>query len=143
MLVKDQAVVTNADAQRLRQMIASFGKSRPLGGDPFHSYLRALENQLEQSSVVSQADVGPDVVTMNSKLCLQELDSGKRQTVTLVYPDDGDLCGEEVSVLTPLGASLLGARVGTAVEWTARRSPRRARIDKVLFQPEAAGEFDL
>ena len=112
-------------------------------GDPFHSYLRALANQLTQSSVVSASDVGPEVVTMNSKIRVHELDTGKRRTLTLVYPDGAGPDGERVSVLTPFGASLLGSRVGDTVEWTARRGPRRMWIEKIVFQPEAAGEFDL
>jgi regulator of nucleoside diphosphate kinase len=63
--------------------------------------------------------------------------------VTIVYPSDADRTGERVSVLTPLGASLLGARVGDVVERAARRGTRRSRIERILFQPEAAGRFDL
>ena len=143
MLVRERLVVTDADQHRLRQMIASVGESLPTIGDPFHSYLRALENQLAQSSVVPASDVGPEVVTMNSRIRVHELDTGKRRALTLVYPDDADAYGEKASVLTPQGASLLGARVGDIVEWTARRGPRRVWIEKIQFQPEAAGEFDL
>jgi regulator of nucleoside diphosphate kinase len=46
-------------------------------------------------------------------------------------------------VLTGLGASLLGSRVGDVVEWDTRRGPRRLKVERILFQPEAAGEFDL
>jgi regulator of nucleoside diphosphate kinase len=63
--------------------------------------------------------------------------------VTLVYDADADLFGEKLSVLTGLGASLLGARVGEVVEWQTRRGPRRVRVERILFQPEAAGEFEL
>lgn len=143
MLVKERSVVTNTDRKRLRKMMASVSDSLPTIGDPFHSYLRALENQLAHSSVVPARNVGPEVVTMNSRFHVRELDTGKRRTLTLVYPDDADPYGEKVSVLTPLGASLLGAGVGDTVEWTARRGPRRVWIEKIQFQPEAAGEFDL
>jgi regulator of nucleoside diphosphate kinase len=143
MHLKERSVVTNADEQRLRWMTASIGKSFPIIGDPYHAYLRALEKQLAQSSVVSASEVGPDVVTMNSKVRVHELDTGKQRTLTLVYQDEADPYGEKVSVLTPLGASLLGARAGDTIEWTARRGPRRAWIEKIQFQPEAAGEFGL
>jgi hypothetical protein len=54
-----------------------------------------------------------------------------------------DSPGENVSVLTSLGAALLGARVGDVVEWQTRRGLRRLRIKRILFQPESAGAFDL
>jgi regulator of nucleoside diphosphate kinase len=143
MLVKDQSTVTNPDVQRLRQMIASIGNSLPMIGDPYHSYLRGLTKQLAQSSVVAASDVQPTVVTMNSTIHVHELDTDKRRTLTLVYPEHGEPYDEKVSVLTPLGASLLGAALGDTVEWTARRGPRRMKIEQIVFQPEAAGNFDL
>jgi regulator of nucleoside diphosphate kinase len=63
--------------------------------------------------------------------------------LTLVYDADADAFGERVSVLAPLGASILGARVGDVVEWQSRRGPRQLRIERILYQPEAAGDFDL
>lgn len=143
MLMKEQSIITNVDEQRLRQTIASIEKSLPIIGDPFHSYLRALGSQLARSAVVSQPNVEPDIVTMNSKISVHELDTGKRRTVTLVYPHDTGSDGERISVLTALGKSLLGARVGDTIEWTARRGLRRMWIERIVFQPEAAGEFDL
>jgi len=80
---------------------------------------------------------------MNSKIRARELDTGRSQVLTLVYERDADLFGEKVSVLTPLGAAILGSRVGDVVEWQSRRGPRQLRIERILFQPEAAGDFHL
>jgi regulator of nucleoside diphosphate kinase len=80
---------------------------------------------------------------MNSKVRLRDLGSNTSQVVTLAYETDADPFGEKLSVLTGLGASLLGARVGDVVQWQTRRGPRRLRVERILFQPEAAGEFDL
>ena len=60
-----------------------------------------------------------------------------------MYDADADAVGERVSVLTPLGAAILGSRVGDVVEWQTRRGPRRMKIERIVFQPEAAGQFDL
>jgi len=140
---QDQLVVTRADGRRLQQMIGSLRASQRTIRDPYESYLGALERQLARTPVVPEAEVNDDVVTMNSKICVRELDTGKRQALKLVYDADADTFGERVSVLAPLGAAILGARVGDVVEWQSRRGPRRLRIDRILFQPEAAGEFDL
>ena len=124
-------------------MIESLRASLRTAGDPYESYLRALENQLDGASVVPETEVDDDVVTMNSKICVRELDTGKCRALTLVYDADADSFGEAVSVIAPLGASILGARLGDIVEWQPRRVPRRLRIERILFQPEAAGEFNL
>jgi regulator of nucleoside diphosphate kinase len=142
-VTEQKAVVTKTDRGRLREMIGSIRQSLPTLGHPFESYLRALEGQLARTKVVPATSVDEGTVTMNSKVSLRDLQSGATQVVTLAYEADADLFGEKVSVLTGLGASLLGSRVGDVVEWKTRRGPRRVQIERILFQPEAAGEFDL
>jgi regulator of nucleoside diphosphate kinase len=124
-------------------MIGSIRQSLPTLGHPFESYLRDLEGYLARTATVPATSVDADTVTMNSKVRLRDIDSGTFQVVTLVYEADADLFGEKLSVLTGLGASLLGSRVGDVVEWKTRRGPRRVTVERILFQPEAAGEFDL
>ena len=141
--VQEQVIVTKTDRQRLRAMIESLRRALRTVGDPYESYLRALESKLGTASAVQQADADTDMVTMNSRACVRDTDSGKCQVLTLVYEADADPYGENVSVLTTLGASLLGSRVGDVIEWQTRRGPRRLRIERILFQPEAAGAFDL
>ena len=143
MLIQDQAVVTTADQARLREMIDSLRASLPASGEPYGSYLRALEERLAQMSTVAEDEVDDDVVTMNSKVCVQDVATDQRQSLTLVYASDADPFGEKVSVLTSLGAAVLGSRVGEVVEWQTRRHRRRMRIERIVFQPEAAGQFDL
>ena len=46
-------------------------------------------------------------------------------------------------MLAPLGTALLGTRVGDVVEFAAPAGTRRLKVEKVLYQPEAAGDFHL
>jgi regulator of nucleoside diphosphate kinase len=138
-----QDLVTKTDYRRLRDMIGSIRHSLPTLGDPIESYLRDLEGSLASAAIVLPTSVDADTVTMNSKVRLRDLDSGSSHVVTLVYEADADLFGERLSVLTSFGASLLGSRVGDVIDWDTRRGLRRVRIDRIVFQPEAAGEFDL
>ena len=143
MVAEQQEMVTRTDSTRLREMIGSIRQSLPTPGHPLESYLRDLEGHLARTTVVPPTCVDADTVTMNSKVRLRDLDSGRSQVVTLVYDEDSDQFGEKLSVLTSLGASLLGLRVGDIVEWQTRRAPRRVQVERILFQPEAAGDFDL
>ena len=61
----------------------------------------------------------------------------------LVFPSDADIDEGRLSVLAPLGTALLGARVGDLVEVNAPAGVRRIKVEKVLYQPEAAGDFHL
>jgi len=102
-----------------------------------------LKRELTGGTVVAPASVPKDVVTMNSRVRFRDLATGERETYTLVYPEMADLELERLSVLTPLGAALLGASVGDVVECNTPGGIRRLRIEKLLYQPEAAGDFHL
>ena len=143
MTAQDQLVVTRADGRRLRRMIRSLRSKLRTLGDPYESYLGALERRLARMPVVPEAEVNDEVVTMNSKVCVREMDTGRRHALTLVYDSDADEFGGRVSVLAPLGAAILGTRVGDVLHWRSRRGTRPLRIERILFQPEAAGNFDL
>ena len=134
MVTAEKEVVTKADSRRLRDMIGSIRQSLPTPGHPVESYLRDLEGQLARTAIVQSRSVDAGTVTMNSKVRLRDLDSGTSQVVTLVYEADADPFGEKLSVLSGLGASLLGARVGDVVEWQTRRGARRLRVERILFQ---------
>ena len=89
------------------------------------------------------ADIPPDVVTMNSRLRLLDLDSGKEMLFTLVFPSDADSDQGRISILAPLGTAVLGFRRGDTFEWRMPGRVRRLRVEEVLYQPEAAGDYHL
>ena len=90
-----------------------------------------------------QSDVPANVVTMNSLVVLRNLDSGDRLTCRLVYPCEARQSPRNVCVSRPLGTAILGKRVGQVIRWPGGTRDRRMRIQQVLYQPEAAGDFHL
>lgn len=103
--------------------------------------LDRLMEDLDRASVVEARDVPADVVTMNSKVLLRDLDSGEEMMFTLVYPAAADASQDKISVLAPVGSAVLGYRAGNVVEWKVPSGKRRLKIEKVLYQPEATGNF--
>ncbi|OGB04691.1 MAG: hypothetical protein A3G29_07430 [Burkholderiales bacterium RIFCSPLOWO2_12_FULL_64_99] len=102
----------------------------------------ALDALLDAADVVPAREVAPDVVTMNSRLRLQGEGDAEPRDVTLCYPADASAEAGLVSLLSPMGASLLGHRVGGEAVWlTPTGTPRTARILALHFQPEAAGQY--
>ncbi|HOM11921.1 MAG TPA: GreA/GreB family elongation factor [Rubrivivax sp.] len=101
-----------------------------------------LEPLLDACAIVPSRQVPPDVVTMYSQLELRDLDSGRAQTLTLCYPADAAPAAGRVSVLSPVGASLLGLTVGSVARWcTPAGEERQAEVAAIGFQPEAAGDY--
>jgi regulator of nucleoside diphosphate kinase len=80
---------------------------------------------------------------MNSRVRLRDLDSGEKMQISLVYPSAADASAKKVSVLAPIGTAILGYRTGDTIEWEVPAGVRRLKIEDVLYQPEASGDFSL
>jgi regulator of nucleoside diphosphate kinase len=123
--------ITEIDKSRLSRVVA-FAQD---------SSVFELEHEIERAMVVEPRQVAPDVVTMNSRALLHVDD--EELEVTLVYPDDADDGAGKLSVCSGIGTAILGYKEGDAFDWRMPDRTRHIRIGKVLYQPEAAGNFHL
>jgi regulator of nucleoside diphosphate kinase len=81
---------------------------------------------------------------MNSRVLFEDLDSGRRSEVVLVYPHEADIAAMRVSILSAVGTALLGLRAGQNIAWELPSGKvGRYRVLSVVYQPEAAGDFHL
>lgn len=104
----------------------------------------AIEHVLDGCTIVPSRHTPPDVVTMYSQVLLQDLEAGQRNELTLCYPADAEPAAGFVSVLSPVGASLLGLTVGSVARWSTPAGDKRAaEILAILFQPEASGDYAM
>ena len=95
-----------------------------------------LLQELDRATAASLSELPPDVVTMMSHVSFVDEATGDRHSVQLVYPKDADMTDNRLSVLTPVGAGLIGMRQGDAIDWPNRvGTVRRLRIVEVV-QPE-------
>jgi len=101
-----------------------------------------LDELLESAEIVEGARIPPNVVTMNSQITLLDEGTGESVTWTVVYPHHADFAAGRLNVFSPAGIALLGARRGDTVRFTPPGGGAQTlRIDKVLYQPEAAGDL--
>lgn len=128
-------VITESDYARLRRLIESSRRFRPRDAQ----HLDALEQELERATIARAEEVPDDLVTMNSRVRVENLDNGHVYAYQIVFPKDADLATNRISVLAPIGTALLGYGAGTTVEWQVPSGMRRLRILDVEYQPEAAG----
>jgi regulator of nucleoside diphosphate kinase len=80
---------------------------------------------------------------MNSKAQVRDLEDDEVMTYTLVFPAKANVDEGQLSVLAPIGTAMLGHRVGDEFEWHVPAGAIRLRVEKVLYQPEAAGHYNL
>jgi len=134
----DARVLTELDFQRLTTLVRQPAADR--ASDPRGRLL--VDAVLDQARVVPSRSVGPDVVTMYSQLLLQYLDDGKTTKLTVCYPPDAEPAQGFVSVLSPVGISVIGRPVGAMARWVCPDGEQRmAEVKAILFQPEGSGDF--
>lgn len=137
--MRERHVLTEVDQLRLRELLDYLMSA----GGARKEYVDLLSQRIKEARVLEQRSVPRDVVTMNSLVGLRDLDANEKWSCTLAYPQDADLARHKVSVAVPLGAMILGQRVGDTVECPVSSGTRQLCIERVYYQPEAAGDFHL
>jgi len=103
-----------------------------------------LDELLERAEIVDPRKVAANVVTMNSQVTLVNERTGESVTFTVVYPVSANLAAGRLNVFSPAGLALLGAKRGESVRFTPPSGAVETfKIDRILFQPEAADDFTL
>jgi len=131
--------ITKFDMDRLVELIEGLRRSRNAN----QGALDLLEKELYSAKLVDPKDIPRDVITMNSRVSVTDADSGEKMTFTLVFPTASAAMENRLSVLAPMGMALLGYRMGDSVEWSVPSGVKKLRIDEILYQPEAAGDYHL
>lgn len=128
--------ITRTDRARLQKLIAAARKREGMD----QQALTSLAFEVERAIVLPPQEVARDVVTMNSRARLRLNDVAAE--VALVYPRRAN-DARSVSVFSPIGTAILGFREGDRIDWPGTDGPMSIEIEKVLYQPEAAGDFHL
>ena len=101
-----------------------------------------LADLLAGAEVMKSRAVNADVVTMYSRVEVVDAHTRRRQVLTICYPDDAEPAAGCISVLSPVGISLLGLKTGDIARWhTPTGEECAAEIAAVQYQPEAAGDY--
>ncbi len=134
MSTNPQIYLTDQDFQRLQILVS----------EADGAVAEALDEELARANVVAQKDIPRDVVTMNSKIEYIDVKTGDKNIVSLVYPQDANFEEGKISVLAPIGAALLGLKVGESIDWKLPSGQvKQVKVEQILFQPEAEGQFNL
>ena len=117
--------ITESDFKRLRRLL-KMGR----GCLPRHrQHLELLSQDLNRARVVASRDLPKHLSTIGSQLWVQDLSSRLEALFMLVFPRHADSASGRISVLAPIGAALLGRRVGDVVEVS---GPRWLEVKAIL-----------
>ena len=124
---KRTILISPSDMSRLRRLLESAltlsRHDRP--------YLDALKQELEAAKVVESEHIPCDLVTLNSRVHIRDLDTGKRIVGTVVFPKDSYAGDDRLSVLAPIGTAVLGRRVGDVFECRVPAGVRHLKLEGI------------
>lgn len=134
----DERTLTELDHARLARLLQRDPR------DPLATVSESLKDALDCADLVPSREVAPDVVTMYSRVTVEDTRDGRQQVFTLCYPEHAEPASGFVSVLSPIGTALLGRRVGElAVPGSPDAGGAALLIREILFQPEASGDYTM
>jgi regulator of nucleoside diphosphate kinase len=129
---KPGIIVSEMDQRRLTDLAAAASEIAP-------AVARELIAEMERARVVPTRSVPPNTVQMGSTVRFRS-DDAQERTVTLVFPGLADIAEGRISILTPIGAALIGLSEGQTISWVTRdgRERRLTVLEVKTARAEAA-----
>jgi regulator of nucleoside diphosphate kinase len=124
--------LSNADFERLDNLVAAIERSQP-------DVAAYLAEELDRAKIASKEDLPDSLVVMGADVTFRDDITGDVHHKQLVYPDQAHGEDDRLSILTPVGAALIGLSEGQSIDWHTRSGEeRRLTILKVAAVPEHA-----
>ena len=102
--------MSGIDFDRLDRLVTALADRQP-------DAAAFLSREISRATIVPSTIVPAGLVTMGAKVEYRDETTGQTRTITLVYPHEADVDAGKVSVLTPVGAALIGLSEGQSIEW--------------------------
>ncbi len=132
-------VVNRLDYARIKKCIADAKQFRSIS----NAEAEKLLTELNSAEILEPQAMPSNVVTMNSIVKLSFLNNNKQVQFQIVYPEKAKLKENKISIFSPIATALIGYRVGDEIEWIVPAGLTQIKIDEIVYQPEAAGDFNL
>lgn len=94
-----------------------------------------LYEELKTATIVSEEDFPKNIVRLNSIVTIQT-SFGRKDGMHLVLPSEGDLSKRKLSIMSPMGAALIGYSEGDKVPWNLPMGTEDILIEKVSYFSE-------
>lgn len=134
-----ELILSNLDVSRIRKAIDNAVRQKKIKSEEVSNLL----TELSKAKVVAPEEIPGDVVTMNSIVSVSFLNTKKTIQIQLVYPDMANFRENKISIFSPVATALIGYKAGDEIEWIVPSGLTSIKIEKIIYQPEAAGDFDL
>ena len=103
--------------------------------DTLRKSVKKLASELETAIILDANDMHEDVIRLNTMVTIVS-DSGWYKKFKLVMPTDSDIKNNKISILTPMGAAVMGYSEGDTVQWEFPVGEQKITIEKVEQENE-------
>ena len=134
-----KVTLTKNDYTRIYKAITDAKNSKTINSNEAEKLL----SELSKAEIVPSEKIDKDVLTMNSEVKLFFENTQKVQSFKIVYPQDANLKENKISIFSPIATALIGYKIGDEIEWIVPGGMTKIKIVDLIYQPEAAGDFDL
>jgi regulator of nucleoside diphosphate kinase len=137
--IMSKIILNRLDYARIKKCIRDAQLSNSISNHEAESLLR----ELESAEILEPEDIPSNVVTMNSIVRMSFINSKKNVKFQIVYPNKANFKDNKISIFSPIATALIGYKVDDEIEWIIPAGITRIRIDEIIYQPEAAGHYNL
>ena len=132
-------IINKLDYARIKKCISDAKQFKSIT----ESEADKLMMELGSAKIVEPEAIPSNVVTMNSIVNISFLNINKQVQFQIVYPDKANIKENKISIFSPIATALIGYKINDEIEWIVPAGLTKLRIDEIIYQPEAAGDFDL
>jgi regulator of nucleoside diphosphate kinase len=105
-----ELVISEADYDLIANLALSIERRSP-------ELARQLLQEIDRAAIVPAPSIPPDVVAIGSEVEFEDETNGSRRVVRLVSPGEADIEMGRISILTSVGAGLIGMAAGSRISW--------------------------
>ena len=134
-----EIMMNKLDYVRIQKAINDAKQTRSLKASEALNLLQ----ELKSAKIVEPTEIPANVVTMNTIVKISFLNTNKTVQFQIAYPQEANLKKNKISILSPIATALIGYKVGDEIEWIVPAGLTKVKIEEIIYQPEAAGNFNL
>lgn len=134
--VRPRITLTATDHERLSKLVRAVAATSP-------EVAEFLTEELDRAHILAEGAPAKQTICMGTTAVFREEETGKIQSLTLVYPDQADIARGRISVLTPIGTALIGLSVGQSITWATRTGEVRRLTVLGVQIPQTTGATGL
>jgi len=132
-------IINRLDYARIKKCISDAKQFKSITSIEAENLLK----ELDSAKIVEPESIPSNVVTMNSIAKITFLSNNQQVQFQIVYPDQANLKENKISIFSPIATSLIGYKVNDEIEWIVPGGLTKIRIDEIIYQPEATGDYEL